>query len=1100
MDDQTNAFRSLLVQLLDADNNIRSDGEKKYDEIPSPVRARLLLSIACTESQNVELKSLAIVLFRRLLTTDFAAISSGLPPESINQMKSDLLTLIKIPSDTLIKRKICDATAELAKNLIDENGENLWPEFLQFLFECVNSNDPILKECALNMFAYLPGAFGNKQALYMELIRNMLVHCLIESPACNLNVRTAAVKAMSCFVIAHVDEKPVVKQLQDTIGPCIALIASTLLLEGDHCDTALSSLVDLAEKCPHILRPQFDPLIQLCVKAVSEKSVPEERRHSALEIIISLAEAIPATVRKRGAPYLNSIVTQLLIMMTEFDDDEDWGQVDTVEDDDFESEAVIGETSLDRLACSVGGKTILPLVIGNVTNMLKNPDFKYRVAALMALSAIGEGCIQQMTPLLSDVVDGILPYLRDSHPRVRYAACNALGQMATDFSDSFQKKFHAKVVPALLELLDDSQNPRVQGHAGAALVNFLEECSSNLIADYQDAIAGKLEQLIKVKLNELSSQGTKLVLEQMVVTLASLADAAQENFMKHYETFVPLLKFIIQNAIDDKLKILRGKAIESISLIGLAVGRDKFAPDATEVMNLLLAHQSGQEKLADDDPQLAYMISAWARICKILGPAFEPYLPFVMGPVLKAAGIKIEVAILDKDDVNVVNEEEDWTCVNLGDQQSFGIKTTGLEEKATACQMLVCYARELKGAFVNYVKETLEIMVPLLKFYFHDDVRVAAAESFPYLLEAAKPNGDAFLGEMWRYFAPELIKATEIEPDRDVLCEMFSSLSSCIEMLGKQFISPDQLNEIVRVLDVHLKEHFQRAAERLEKRNDEDFDEGVEEILEDENDEDVYILSKVSDILRSCFIVFKEEFLILFDKIVHHFKNLAAPDRSTSEHMWAICVFDDVIQYTGPACVCYKDTFIPLISEGLTSQHAEIRQPSSYGWGVLAQYGGDQFASLCAEVLPVLRAIVEEPSSRSPDNINATENAISATCKILRYNHSCVNVNEVLAVWLKWLPIYEDEEELPEVYGFLLFLLESNHPVVLGENNCNLPSIVAIFAEVLARNAIDVNNPTGLRMVAFLKSLQQNPNLLNSCASTLTLAQQQALSQALTSQ
>jgi len=32
------------------------------------------------------------------------------------------------------------------------------------------------------------------------------------------------------------------------------------------------------------------------------------------------------------------------------------------------------------------------------------------------------------------------------HPRVRYAACNALGQMATDFGPTFQKKFHQKVV------------------------------------------------------------------------------------------------------------------------------------------------------------------------------------------------------------------------------------------------------------------------------------------------------------------------------------------------------------------------------------------------------------------------------------------------------------------------------------------------------------------------------------------------------------------------------------------------------------------------------------------------------------------------------
>lgn len=41
------------------------------------------------------------------------------------------------------------------------------------------------------------------------------------------------------------------------------------------------------------------------------------------------------------------------------------------------------------------------------------------------------------------------------------------------------------------------------------------------------------------------------------------------------------------------------------------------------------------------------MISAWARICKILGKQFEPYLPYVMGPVLKAAALKPEITLLD---------------------------------------------------------------------------------------------------------------------------------------------------------------------------------------------------------------------------------------------------------------------------------------------------------------------------------------------------------------------------------------------------------------------------------------------------------------------
>lgn len=44
--------------------------------------------------------------------------------------------------------------------------------------------------------------------------------------------------------------------------------------------------------------------------------------------------------------------------------------------------------------------------------------------------------------------------------------CNAIGQMAADFAPTFQKKFHDKIVPAILLLLEDNLNPRVQAHAG----------------------------------------------------------------------------------------------------------------------------------------------------------------------------------------------------------------------------------------------------------------------------------------------------------------------------------------------------------------------------------------------------------------------------------------------------------------------------------------------------------------------------------------------------------------------------------------------------------------------------------------------------------
>ena len=45
---------------------------------------------------------------------------------------------------------------------------------------------------------------------------------------------------------------------------------------------------------------------------------------------------------------------------------------------------------------------------------------------------------------------------------------------------------------------------------------------------------------------------------------------------------------MIQNATTPELRLLRGKTIECISLIGLAVGSEKFAPDAAEVMEMLI--------------------------------------------------------------------------------------------------------------------------------------------------------------------------------------------------------------------------------------------------------------------------------------------------------------------------------------------------------------------------------------------------------------------------------------------------------------------------------------------------------------------------------
>ena len=109
--------------------------------------------------------------------------------------------------------------------------------------------------------------------------------------------------------------------------------------------------------------------------------------------------------------------------------------------------------------------------------------------------------------------------------------------MSTDFAPIFEKKFHNKVIPGLLHLMDDNANPRVQAHAGAALVNFSEDCPKNILTQYLDSIIAKLESILQSKFKELVEKGSKLVLEQVVTTIASVADTAEEKFQEYYDRY-----------------------------------------------------------------------------------------------------------------------------------------------------------------------------------------------------------------------------------------------------------------------------------------------------------------------------------------------------------------------------------------------------------------------------------------------------------------------------------------------------------------------------------------------------------------------------------
>lgn len=80
-----------------------------------------------------------------------------------------------------------------------------------------------------------------------------------------------------------------------------------------------------------------------------------------------------------------------------------------------------------------------------------------------------------------------------------------------------------------------------------------------------------------------------------MTSIASVADTAEEKFVPYYDLFMPSLKHIVENAVQKELRLLRGKTIECISLIGLAVGKEKVSRHRvhqTLLMPLLYPYKS----------------------------------------------------------------------------------------------------------------------------------------------------------------------------------------------------------------------------------------------------------------------------------------------------------------------------------------------------------------------------------------------------------------------------------------------------------------------------------------------------------------------------
>ena len=90
----------------------------------------------------------------------------------------------------------------------------------------------------------------------------------------------------------------------------------------------------------------------------------------------------------------------------------------------------------------------------------------------------------------------------------------------------------------------------------------------------------------------------------------------------------------------------------------------------------------------------------------------------------------------------------------------------------------------------------------------------------------------------------------------------------------------------------------------------------------------------------------------------------------------------------------------------------------------------------------------------------------------------------ILFFRFNWLPVVEDVDESPYIYGYLCDLIEANHPTILGNQNSNIPKIIAIFAEAFSCDALPPSNEVYGRMVNITKQVQVYYSIQSTGSST----------------
>jgi hypothetical protein len=216
---------------------------------------------------------------------------------------------------SLLKRK-----GDLISKIYAKQDKN--EELLGELLQWANNENSNARLFAMYLFEVLSDVHLTEEQLIKHKDALMMVFSKSFQDD-DVKVRVAALKACTCFMTS-IDDSDVAMTFKPVVPTLLSTVVEALKTDEDQGKMALSSMDELTQVHCELWKGQETQIITICSEIMSRSEFENGTRAVAYEIVSSLTQSIPASIRK------TEVVKTLLFptffrMMAEMDDDvEEW--------------------------------------------------------------------------------------------------------------------------------------------------------------------------------------------------------------------------------------------------------------------------------------------------------------------------------------------------------------------------------------------------------------------------------------------------------------------------------------------------------------------------------------------------------------------------------------------------------------------------------------------------------------------------------------------------------------------------------------------------------------------------------------------------------